>query len=168
MNIRFKLTAGLYRSIRKDLGRRHSFAAERVGFVACRVGSSLGGILIVAHDYYAVQDDHYIDTDAAGAMISSDAIRSALQHALTHKVSMFHVHEHGGAGPPNPSSTDTREWANFVPNFWNVQPHIPHGAVILSQDSATGFCWVPGRTRPIEIAEFSVIDIPLQIWRRAQ
>ncbi|MDB5388768.1 MAG: hypothetical protein JWM11_4414 [Planctomycetaceae bacterium] len=165
MNVHFKITERLRTLIQDDLRRPHRFAAERVGFIACRCGEDSTGLVVVAHDYLPVADEHYLRDNTVGAMMSADAIRGALQHSLTNKVSIFHVHDHGGMGIPGPSRTDTREWANFVPNFWNIQPELPHGALILSDDSALGYCWIPRGDQPVLIDRFTIVGSRLRWWR---
>lgn len=49
-------------------------------------------------------------------------------------VSMVHVHLQEHRGRPGFSRTDLSENALFVPDFWNVQPNLPHGAVVFRFD----------------------------------
>ena len=88
LNVHFKLTERLRDRIQHDLRRPHRHAAERVGFIACRGGEDSRGLVIIAHDYLSVADDHYLRDRTVGAMMSSSAIRVALQHALTDAVSI--------------------------------------------------------------------------------
>jgi hypothetical protein len=155
MRIRFKMTSRLLSEIMQDLVRPHIFAAERVGFVACRIGSlASSGIVVLAHSYLPVKDDDYVDLPGPAATMNSSAIRKALQFSYHNNAAMFHIHMHGHVGTPDFSHVDERECARFVPDFWNVQPEIPHGAIVLSSDSATGKCWYPRVPKPISIAEF--------------
>src|SRR5712692_7407108 len=149
MRVLFKITGSLLQRVRNDLARSHDFAAERVGFVSCRVGTlESRGLIILAHDYHPVADSDYVDDKTVAAMMGSGAIRKALQFAYNNEVGMFHVHMHDHDGPPLPSRTDLNETARFVPDFWNVKPQMPHGALILSRNSVSGRCWYPGRSRP--------------------
>lgn len=143
MRVEFKISQSLRAGILADLARRHEFAFERVGFIYCRPGTIRNGVIILAADYAPVADADYVDDRAVGARIGSDAFRKVLQHAYHNDVSVFHVHCHDHAGAPQFSRTDTRETARFVPDFWNVRPALPHGALIFSRDSATGRCWLP-------------------------
>jgi len=80
MKVMFKVGDQLLARVRNDLGRLHEFAAERVGFIACRAASLVpGGIVILAHEYKAVGDEEYIDDRTVGAMMGSNAIRKALE-----------------------------------------------------------------------------------------
>ncbi len=63
------------------------------------------------------------------------------------------------------SRTDARESAKFVPDFWNVRPEMPHGALVASKDSLWGLCWYPGMSAPIEIGEFVVVGSPMVFVR---
>ncbi len=162
----FKVVDRLLEGVRLDLARRHEFAAERVGFFVCRPASLvLDGVVILAHDYRPVEDDDYVDDSTVGAMMGPAAIRKALEFALNNKVSMLHVHMHDHAGCPRFSRIDARESAKFVPDFWNVRPEMPHGALVASKDSLYGMCWYPGKSEPIEIGEFVVIGSPMVFVR---
>ena len=168
MRVMFKVGDQLLARVRNDLGRLHEFAAERVGFIACRAASLVpGGIVILAHEYKAVGDEDYIDDRTVGAMMGSNAIRKALEFALNNKAGMFHVHLHEHTGRPRFSRTDARESAKFVPDFWNVRPEMPHGAMVLSKDSAYGLCWHPGISRLIEIDKFVVVGSPMVFLRNS-
>lgn len=162
----FKIPAHLLTDIRTDLTRPHPFAAERVGFIACSVAAlESQGLLVLARDFHPVDDADYLDDPSVGAMMGREAIREALQIAYKASVSMFHVHLHEHRGRPWFSRTDLREAANFVPDFWHVQPKIPHGAVVLSLDSLAGLCWIPGSFHkgPIRIWESVSVGAPMQI-----
>lgn len=160
MKAAFKITYKLFAAIQADLVRRHAFAAERVGWLRCRVGDAADGtLLILAHDYHPVEDPDYLDDPSVGAMMGPGAIRKALQLALSSKAAMFHVHMHDHRGRPGFSGIDSRETAKFVPDFWKVRPELPHGAVVLSRDSACGRCWYPGR-RILDISKFVIVGAP--------
>lgn len=166
MKVLFKITGALLEFIKQDLSRPHEFAAERVGFISCRVGRlEPSGLIILAHDYDAVADEDYVNDASVGAMMGPVAIRKALQFALNHEVGMFHVHMHDFFGIPTPSKTDLRETAKFVPDFWNVRPQMPHGAIIVSRDALSGRCWYPGRKDPIGITEITIVSPQLRFIR---
>jgi hypothetical protein len=168
VRILFKVTSVLLEQVRDDLLRPHSFAAERVGFVLCKIGKlNPTGVVILAHSYHVVADQDYLDDETVGAMMGAEAIRKAMQLSLSHKVGMFHVHMHDHLGWPAPSSTDRRETARFVPDFWNVTPEMPHGALILSRNSLSGRCWYPNFPHPIEISELSIVG-PRLVKLRAE
>jgi hypothetical protein len=160
MTITFKITRQLFAAVCDDLRRPHSFAAERVGWLRCRVGNAPdGGLLVLAHDYCPVADDQYVRDRSVGAMMGSAAIRAALQLALKGDTCVFHVHLHDHNGQPGFSTTDARETAKFVPDFWHVSPNLPHGAVIFSNDSMCGRCWYPGGAA-VEITKFVIVGAP--------
>jgi hypothetical protein len=164
MNVTFRIPRELLRNVRLDLDRPHSFAWERVGFLAGRPGA-LGNkeVVILAQSYHPVGDDDYVESDLVGAMIGSAAIRKALQYAYTNQVSMFHIHQHAHFGRPTFSHTDLRESAVFVPDFWHVCPSHPHGAIVLSKDLAVGLCWYPGVRIPKPIGEIVIVGAPMEV-----
>jgi hypothetical protein len=161
MKILFKITAGLLSELKARLTQPHPFASERVGFLLCR-GALIegGGLVILAHSQHDVSDADYIDDQTVGAMVGPAAIRKALQVAYNREASMFHVHLHAHHGRPSFSRTDEWETARFVPDFWNVQPDLSHGAIVFSEDGAYGKCWIPGRAEAVDISHFTVVGIP--------
>lgn len=163
MTVVFKIAEGLLRSVMEDLRRPHAFALERVGFLLCRPSDLPdGGVAIFAGAFHSVADKDYLDDQTAGAVMGPDAIRKALQVSYNKNASMFHVHIHEHQGKPCFSGIDKRETSLFVPDFWHVQPLLPHGAIVLSKDSAFGKCWVPNADRPHEITDFVSIGAPIR------
>ncbi len=138
--------------VHDDLARPHAFAIERVGFIACRTATLRHGIAILAESYHPVADDGYAPDPHFGALMNASAIRAALALAYKARASMFHIHRHEHSGAPRFSPLDRRESAKFVPNFWNVVPEEPHGAIVLSYDAADSLAWWPGAAtgRPLE------------------
>lgn len=166
MKIQLRITSHLLQRVSVDLARRHAFAAERVGFLVCKVAESMPrGIIVLPYDYQAVQDEDYLNDPSAAAMMGPAAIRKALQLAYKDPVAMFHVHVHDHYGPTWFSNIDLRENNNFVPDFWHVRPTFPHGALVLSRDSVSGLCWMPGRRRPLQISSFTVVGFPVKFIR---
>jgi hypothetical protein len=166
MRVLFKIMDRLLEHVRQDLSRPHAFAAERVGFLVCRAASlDPSGTVILAHSFKPLEDADYVDDPTVGAMMGPRAIRKALEFALNNKVAMFHVHMHDHSGRTRFSRVDARESARFVPDFWNVRPEMPHGATVLSRDSAFGMCWHPAESVPIEIGEFVVVGSPMLFIR---
>lgn len=158
MMVAFKITGRLLGRACEDLNRPHPFAAERVGFFSCRVGAlKPAGWVVLAHDFHPVDGADYLRDRSVGAMMGPTAIRKALQVALSKEVGMFHVHIHGHRGRPWFSDIDLRETAKFVPDFWHVRPHLVHGAIVLSLDSAAGLCWHPQSPEPVIFSKFSVV-----------
>ena len=163
MKVLFKMTDRLLDEVKRKLEAPHPFAFERVGFLVCRPGLlDEGGIVLLSHGLHDVADEDYLDDPSVGAMMGPSAIRKALQAAYNQQASMFHVHLHAHKGKPGFSRIDEKESTRFVPDFWNVQPDLPHGAVVLSDDSAYGKCWIPGLTAPVEISEFAFVGVPMR------
>lgn len=148
--------------MRKDLQKFHPFAHERVSFITCRFAlASKGDLLVLAHEYYPVADDDYINDQRFGALINTTAFRKAMQIAYSENVGVFHVHLHSHQGKPMPSGIDVRETMNFVPDFFHVRPNLPHGAIILSLDSVSGRIWYPSGEGPLLINRFTIVGAPL-------
>ena len=81
---------------------------------------------------------------------------------------MFHVHLHEHAGTPQFSSIDTRENAKFVPDSFKVAPGLPHGAIVWSNDRATGQCWLPATREPVAVSDVVEVGAPLRFrwWKK--
>ena len=166
MKVQLTITRKLLQRVHADLARPHSFAAERVGFLICKVAAiKPNDILVLPHDYKPVDDEDYLDDPSVGAMMGPAAIRKALQLGYRDPVAIFHVHVHGHYGRTWFSDLDLRETKNFVPDFWHVRPEFPHGALVLSRDSLSGLCWMPGRRKPIRISSFTVVGFPITFIR---
>lgn len=166
MNITFRFPQELLLAIHADLDRPHKFAAERVGFISCEASQSTSGdVALIAKHYSPVADDHYLDDPRVGAMMGPAAIRTALQFAYQHPVSMFHIHRHDHRGNPRFSPVDIRENARFIPDFWKVRPNQPHGAIVLSFNSMFGMCWVQPGIEPLPINKFEIQQSELSKFR---
>ncbi len=161
MTIHFKISHALVEGVRTDLHRPHVFAYERVGFLFASVANLGGGPIVIASEYRPVADEDYIADSSVGAMMGSDAIRKALQHSYQTQTAVLHVHIHDHAGRPSFSGIDSRENAKFVPNFFNVSPQRPHGAIVLSENAMCGNIWLHREARPVPIDRFSVVGAPL-------
>jgi hypothetical protein len=163
-----KLTATLYEDLVERLREPHAFAGERVAFLKCRPALSAASLLLLAGGVLHVEDGDYVDDPSAGATIGRSGLRKALQTAYNEAVSMVHVHLHEHRGRPGFSRTDLRENARFVPDFWNVQPSLPHGAVVFSFNSAVGQCWIPGKSLPSGV-EVAIVGSAMRCtWKVAQ
>lgn len=157
MKYAFRITDRLLEAVHADLSRRHAFAYERVGHLHCRVGVDAERTVLLAEEYHAVADEDYLPSDEAGAVIGPAAIRSALQRAYQRRDAVFHVHRHDHRGVPAFSQMDARENARCVPDFWKVSPTMPHGALVLSLDSATGQVWCPVTRSSLPLQDITCI-----------
>lgn len=167
MRTTVRLTKALLDDIHGDLSRPHAYAHERVGFIACALSSSTKGLLILARDYMPVADSDYERDPTVGAMMSSTAIRKALEFAYNYPVSMFHVHRHDHRGRPEFSNVDVSEARKFVPDFWKVRPSVPHGLMVLSKNAATAAMWDPATKEPRYVDEINIVGRPLMsFWSR--
>lgn len=170
MTILFRARKTLLDNVRRDLERRHAFAGERVGFLTCRPARlDNGGLLIVVADYEPVADDDYVNDRSAAAVMGPTAIRKAMQRAFNGgagDLSLFHVHMHNHRGIPGFSRIDLREDRKFVPDFFNVAPSFPHGAIVLSHNKAAGLCWTARGEEPRAVTRFEVVGAPFRFWAR--
>ena len=83
MNVRIRLTRGLYDQVRADLARPHAFAAERVGFLFGRLGNAeTVEPMILFTGYRSLDEERYINDPNSGARIDSQAIRGAMQEVI--------------------------------------------------------------------------------------
>jgi hypothetical protein len=164
MTVQFKIARHLLEDIRRDLARPHSFAHERVGFISAGLSSADDDLWVLARAYRPVADDEYLRDPSVGAMMGPEAIRKAIQWALSDGVAIFHVHTHGGRGRPGFSGIDLREQAKFVPSFFQVTRKCPHGALVLSDNSAFGNIWLDGRKSGEPITGFVEVGAPLNAW----
>jgi len=163
MSTTLKLLEGHLSEIHADLSRPHQFAAERVGFLTAgmhRAGSEV--VTLLASRWHVVADEDYIENPLVGASIGSGAFRKILQYGYFNPVCIFHVHRHDHRGRPEFSDIDVESACQYVPSFFNVCRDHPHGVIVLSLDSASGFVWMPGNTKPECIARFDVIGVPLR------
>lgn len=131
----------LWQRIHRDLDRPHEFAVERVGFLFCRKARGSEGVGLIAAEYRAVKDSHYLQCLEMGALVGADGIREAMQHAYHDQYSVMHVHRHEHTGKPWFSVVDVEENNKLIPTFWNVAPSVPHGALLLSIDRARALVW---------------------------
>jgi hypothetical protein len=169
VRLAFRISRTLLAKALDDLRRPHPFAAERVGFLSCKVGRlKPDGLVVLAENFHPVIDEDYVDDRTVGAMMGSDAIRKAMQVALRGQSCMFHVHIHEHQGQPRFSTTDLRETPKFVPDFWNVCPELVHGAIVFSTDSMAGRCWYNQHKSPAEFTELSIVGSPMWFHREAR
>lgn len=164
----FRARSDLLASVRQDLHRPHRFAAERVGFLICRAGR-LGarGLVVLAVGYDPIADEDYLDDPSVGAMMGPAAIRGAMQRAYNGgaaDLAIFHIHMHGHYGQTGFSKIDDLESRKFVPDFFNVAPAMPHGAIVLSLDQAVGRCWSEPGAEAVPIDRFASVGAPLITW----
>lgn len=160
MKAELRISGKLLDGIRADLRRLHPIAHERVGFLTCGISPLDRELQLFAREYRPVEDGDYLQDPTVGAMVGPDGMRKALQMAYGRKSALFHLHTHGGKGVPGFSGIDLRESARFVPSFFNVIPTMPHGVIVLSNDSARGLLWLGQSQRPIEVSGFCRVGIP--------
>lgn len=157
-----RVTNDLLDAARRDLRRSHSHAAERVGFVLCRVGNELGTEkLLLPFEYMPVRDEYYIPDPFVGARIDGNAIRFAMERVLRDRAAVLHVHLHEHRGRPTFSKVDIDNYPLFVRAFRNVGADMPHGALLLSHDCADALVWLPGRSGPVPGGRIVVTGRPL-------
>jgi len=168
MNFVLKITEALLASVRADLERRHHFAFERAGFLTAGAARTQSGVMLICRSYQPVADEHYERSNSVGAQIGSDAMRNAVETALASRSSLLHVHSHGGLGTPDFSGTDLRSAHEFVPGFFNALPRMPHGLIVLSNDSARGLIWTGPRDKPRQIDGFVQVGSAVRKFGKTQ
>jgi len=164
MSITFKIPRRLLRQVRADLARPHPFAFERVGFISAGVAAAGDDLWLLAREYRPVDDNDYLRDDSVGAMMGPEAIRKALQWAMKTGQAVFHVHTHGGNGVPGFSGTDLREHSKFMPNFFQFAGKSPHGALVLSDNAASGQVWLQPTGAGDYIDRFVEVGMPIKMW----
>ena len=119
----FRIERKLLEGIRRDLERRHAFAAERVGFLFTRLGNKKSSheTLVLAESYWPVPDELYIDDPTVGARYEAAVHRQLYERALQDGVGVFHVHVHEHRGTPGFSGVDVRCLEKLVPSLRTVQ-----------------------------------------------
>jgi hypothetical protein len=152
MRARLKITGFMLDLIREDLERPHPFAFERVGFLTCGATSAPPAeLLLLVRNYQPVADEDYQRDPGVGASIGAAAIRKALQSAYRPPSALIHVHSHGGFGRPGFSGVDLDSSRELVPSFFNSVPRLPHGAMVLSNNSALCLLWLGPDQQPIHV-----------------
>lgn len=167
MEIRF--SGQLYNQVVADLLRYHPFAAERVGFLMGRFGTTgEDPTSILLTQYRTIPEDHYLDDPKVGARIGPKALATAMQLVHAGRKSgegIFHIHLHGHRGETRMSRTDQREIPGLLPGFRAVNPLVPHGIIILSLDHGSGWSWSPHTDSPTQVDFISVIGAPVKVFR---
>lgn len=156
MSVRLRLPRPLLQQINADLCRPHGFAAERVGFLTCGVATlTEPGLLLLGEAWHSVADEDYLNDPRVGACIGGSAFRKLFQIVYREPAVILHLHKHDHMGEPRFSLTDERSMREFFPGFFNVCPTRPHGAMVLSQNSAVGTVWTSaeGIGYPLRIVE---------------
>lgn len=165
MKIHLRLPQKLLANIHADLSRPHPFAAERVGFLICGSAALPGdGLLLLGQIWHVIDDRDYLDDPSVGACIGPSAFRKVLQQVFREPASILHVHRHDHRGRPLFSRTDVNSMHEFVPGFFNACGSRPHGAVVLSHDSAEGRIWLQSGSVGQSIDRYELIGAPMQRW----
>jgi hypothetical protein len=147
--------------IRRDLQRPHAFAFERVGFLTAGIAQAgPSQLLALARAYRPVADEDYVPDGSVGVKIGSDAMRKAAQFTYQGRSTLLHIHSHGGVGRPEFSGVDLKSGSEFVPGFFHSVPRMPHGMLVLSNDSATGLVWFGPEQSGCYAAEFVSVGAP--------
>lgn len=162
MTITLKIDGRLLDQVRQDLRRPHPFAYERVGFLTAGASASGRDLTLAVRGYMPVEDGDYERDPRVGAKIGSGAMRKAVQAAYRPAATLLHIHTHGGHGRPGFSGVDLDSADTFVPGFFETTPRMPHGLIVLSDNSARGLLWLDGARRPHDIDTFIRIDAPMQ------
>ena len=160
-----RIPHSLYCKIMNDLTRPHSFAMERIGFVASKHKILKSGIIIVfITDYYPIEDAFYINDPEVGARINSDAIREALQKIIDKKVGLFHTHYHSFTRYyPEFSSTDFTDNPEIIKSFGYADKSQIHGMFVLGSNGVNALLKLPGSDELIRPTKIVVVGYPMII-----
>ncbi len=126
-------------------------------------GAAVGGhqdLLLLARDYRPVAEEDYVPDPTVGVKIGGNAMRRALEFAYTPRSALLHIHTHGGFGLPDFSGVDKRSAREFVPGFFNAISRMPHGILVLSDDSASGLLWTSAKDEGSYISAFVAVGAP--------
>lgn len=161
-SVRIRLSRVLVEEMKADLRRTHPFAAERVGFLSVATGrGDAGELLVLGLEYRPVAEEHYIEDPQVGVKIGVGAIRAAVDRVRLARRGLFHVHLHEHRGRPDFSSTDRHEQPRLVESFRHVGPGVPHGMLVLSDDGAAAWVWMPGELDPVSPKAITIIGNPM-------
>ena len=171
MRTEVRFPGSIYAAARRDLLRPHPFAAERVGFVAARLGTldDARGILVTR--YESIPDTDYIEDASVGAKIGPNAIVRATQtvyHGRTAREGTFHIHLHQHRGETGMSPTDARDVPLIVAGFQAVGPDAAHGIIILSLDHGSAWVSLPGSRHALPAARIIVMGTPIEVFERTR
>lgn len=147
----FRIPRAVHDEMRRDLGRRHAFAAERVGFLLTKLGNRSSQVeqVVLTSTYWPLPDDAYIDDPSVGARYEAAVHRALFERAIAENVGVFHVHVHEHRGRPGFSGVDLDCIRKLVPSLRTVQPKQAHGGLLLSMDAVTAACWLPSAPSPL-------------------
>lgn len=161
----FRIPKALYMAVVKDLTRQHSFASERIGFIATKHKVlETGSIIIFATSYYPIRDEFYIDDPSVGARINSDAIREAMQIIIDKNVGLFHVHLHSlSLFIPEFSSIDMQDNPKIVKSFGYTDDSQVHGMVVLGTNGLNSQIQLPGSGELVPATKNVIVGYPMII-----
>lgn len=158
-----RATRAILDAVRRDLSRPHPFAAERVCFVLCRLGNrGHQPLLLLPHEFLSLADEEYLRDDLVGARIGREAIRRAVTAAVRGDVCVLHTHMHEHKGTPSFSPMDLEDLPALVRALCAAGPSQPHGALVLSHDSASALVWQPGANRETSDGRIVVVGRPIE------
>ena len=161
MRIEMKIHGRFLDHVINDLRRPHEYAYERIGFIFVKTGVINNKDTILLPSYYMpIPDKHYIPDSTVGARYNAAAIRNVMQRVLDTGEGAFHVHEHSKMLPAF-SRDDIENQNRLIPAFRNVGTKSIHGAILLTEDTLSGLCWLPGETHPRNMPAIKIIKKPL-------
>jgi len=162
-----KIPRHLLEQAQKDLLRPSKFSYERVGFFSTRRSKRKLGVLVHCIAYNPVNDDHYIIDPTVGVRIGPKAITAAMARAINDSVGQIHVHYHGGAGLPHPSTTDSHELPPLLKSLHNANYAQVHGWMVLGDQDAWSEILIPGESDTLIASPVSIIGFPTVVNHRA-
>lgn len=166
MNWTLRITRHLVETIRRDLARRHLFAAERVGFLLTKLGNRDNPYekVVLAADYEPIPDEDYIDDPTVGARYAAAVHRRLFERAIADQVGVFHVHEHAHRGTPAFSGVDLSCIRKLIPSLRGVCPAEAHGGLLFSVNAAHCLCWLPGLPEAAPNGRIAFVGRPFEVF----
>jgi hypothetical protein len=155
----------IYEQILSDLTRSHSFAWERIGFIASRHKVlKTGTIIVFVTDYFPLADDFYLNDPEVGARINSNAIRYGLQKIIDNKVGLFHTHYHSFSRHlPEFSETDLTDNPEIIKSFSYADKNQIHGMIVLGKNGVNSLLKLLGEDSLITPTKIVVVGYPMII-----
>lgn len=161
-----RIRRDLFARVLADLGRPHTFAFERVGFVFGKIARAGALTIVLPYEYVPVPDEHYIKSRRVGALIGPDAMFDAHNRTRTSGLCCLHVHAHEGGGRTWFSPVDLETLNDIGPSLQRMAKKAAHGGLVLTNDAAEALLWLPGEAESVK-AGVSIVGFPTFFHRGA-
>jgi hypothetical protein len=133
--MKMRLTRVMFLDALRDLSRPSPLAFERVAVFHARFASQYEQGIVVLTGYSPCPDDAYMPGEQA-ANFDSRWLMEESQRAAMQNAGIFLTHAHDHRGKPWFSISDSKTNTTLVYPISRIDPSLPSGALLLSQDSA--------------------------------